>query len=68
MTFREVRKLLETAGWHLDRIKGSHHIFKKKGQVIPVPQPKGKALPIGTLRAIRRQFTAAEQRIQELER
>jgi predicted RNA binding protein YcfA (HicA-like mRNA interferase family) len=29
--FAEVRKLLESKGYRLDRISGSHHIFVKAG-------------------------------------
>ena len=37
--FRKVRKKLEQAGWRLDRVNGSHHIFKKQGHdnlIVPV--------------------------------
>nr|WP_207143430.1 type II toxin-antitoxin system HicA family toxin [Ectothiorhodospira shaposhnikovii] len=49
-------KALEADGWYLDRIKGSHHVFKhptKPGSV-PVPHPK-KDLPIGTVNSIMKQ-------------
>lgn len=41
--------MLETDGWILDRVKGSHHVFRhptKKGIVV-VPHPK-KDIPKGT--------------------
>ena len=47
---------LEQAGWKLDRVRGSHHIFKhphRSGQVV-VPHPK-KDLGKGLIAAIRRQ-------------
>jgi len=37
--FAEVRKLLESKGYVLAQISGSHHVFKKAGvapQVVPV--------------------------------
>lgn len=46
---------LEQAGWELDRIRGSHHVFKKPGhRPIVVPHPK-KELGKGLAAAIRRQ-------------
>lgn len=47
---------LTAAGWELDRVRGSHHVFKhpqKPGRVV-VPHPK-KDLGIGLIAAIRRQ-------------
>ena len=36
--FAEVRKLLETHGWTLSRIRGSHHVFTKPGAgAVPIP-------------------------------
>jgi len=31
-TYREVENILNSAGYHLDRISGSHHIFKRNGK------------------------------------
>jgi predicted RNA binding protein YcfA (HicA-like mRNA interferase family) len=48
-----VIRALRDAGWRLDRVRGSHHIFRhpdKPGTVV-VPHPR-KDLPIGTLRQI----------------
>ena len=55
MQSRLLIKELEEAGWILDRITGSHHIFKHpyNPYTIPVPHPK-KDLPIGTVKSIRR--------------
>jgi predicted RNA binding protein YcfA (HicA-like mRNA interferase family) len=46
---------LEAAGWYLDRIHGSHHVFRhpRLPGAIPVPHPR-KDLPKGTLHAIRK--------------
>jgi predicted RNA binding protein YcfA (HicA-like mRNA interferase family) len=44
--------LLETNGFRLLRIVGSHHIFFKEGiGTIPVPHPK-KDMPVGTYNSI----------------
>ena len=43
--FAKVRKLLESHGWTLSRIRGSHHIFTKKGEwpiVFPVHRQQVK--------------------------
>ena len=45
--FPVVRKMLEEAGWSLDRIGGSHHTFVKAGQrSLPIPVHGGKVDPI----------------------
>jgi predicted RNA binding protein YcfA (HicA-like mRNA interferase family) len=47
---------LEAAGWVLDRVRGSHHVFKhpSKAGIVVVPHPK-KDLGIGLVTAIRKQ-------------
>ena len=47
---------LERAGWVLDRVRGSHHVFKHpvRGGIVVVPHPK-KDLGPGLVAAIRRQ-------------
>ena len=37
MKAKELIKLLKQNGWELARIEGSHHIFKKGQQTVPVP-------------------------------
>jgi predicted RNA binding protein YcfA (HicA-like mRNA interferase family) len=47
---------LRTAGWVLDRIRGSHHVFRhpvRLGRVV-IPHPK-KDLGVGLIAAIRKQ-------------
>ena len=47
---------LKVAGWVLDRVRGSHHVFKhpeRPGHVV-VPHPK-KDLGVGLVAAIRKQ-------------
>jgi len=53
---RDLIVRLESAGWRLKAIKGSHRQFRhpEKGMVVTVPGKLGKDLPIGTLKAILR--------------
>jgi predicted RNA binding protein YcfA (HicA-like mRNA interferase family) len=46
---KEFCKLLESKGWTLKRIKGSHHIYVKSGinSRISVPVHKNKSLKLG---------------------
>jgi predicted RNA binding protein YcfA (HicA-like mRNA interferase family) len=37
VTFSDIRKLLELEGFDLDRITGSHHIFKRDEIVLVIP-------------------------------
>jgi predicted RNA binding protein YcfA (HicA-like mRNA interferase family) len=47
---------LKKAGWELDRVRGSHHVFKhpERPGIVVVPHPK-KDLGNGLVAAIRRQ-------------
>ncbi|MGH7729424.1 MAG: type II toxin-antitoxin system HicA family toxin [Vulcanimicrobiaceae bacterium] len=47
---------LKAAGWVLDRVRGSHHVFEhpKHLGLVVVPHPK-KDLGIGLVAAIRKQ-------------
>ncbi|MEQ6119233.1 type II toxin-antitoxin system HicA family toxin [Reichenbachiella sp. MALMAid0571] len=52
---KELIKKLQKAGFVLDRIKGSHHIYKhQNGKRTIVPHPK-KDLPKGTFNSILKQ-------------
>lgn len=55
MQSKQLIRELEAVGWFLDRVTGSHHMFKHPihPQTVPVPHPK-KDLPIGTVRAIKK--------------
>jgi len=56
MNSAEIIKLIEAAGWELQRTKGSHHHFKHptiKG-LVTIPHPK-KNLPMGTVKSILKQ-------------
>jgi predicted RNA binding protein YcfA (HicA-like mRNA interferase family) len=54
MTSAELIRELKAAGWIVARVKGSHHQLVKGGRTVTVPHPK-KDLPIGLVRAIRKQ-------------
>lgn len=49
-------KMIKNDGWELDRVKGSHHVFKHptKNGIVIVPHPK-KDIPKGTISSILRQ-------------
>lgn len=49
MTGKEVIDLLQSKGWKLDRIKGSHHIMVKGKKTLSVPVHSKKDLPTGLL-------------------
>ena len=56
MTSADLISDLRQAGWVLDRVRGSHHVFthaERPGLVV-VPHPK-KDLGTGLVKAIRRQ-------------
>lgn len=56
MTPKELIRILESNGFVLKRIRGSHHVFTNKtsGKITVVPVHKGD-LPRGTLHAILKQ-------------
>jgi len=57
MKVKDLIKLLENDGWHLDRMKGSHRQFKhptRQGTVTVAGKP-GSDMPPGTLKAIMKQ-------------
>lgn len=48
-------RVLERFGWHVDRIKGSHHIMRhpeKRSITLSVPVHANRTLPMGTQLAI----------------
>nr|WP_294506328.1 type II toxin-antitoxin system HicA family toxin [uncultured Rhodopila sp.] len=56
MKSADLIKEFKTAGWTLDRIRGSHHVFRHPTRpgIVVVPHPK-KDLGIGLVAAIRKQ-------------
>jgi len=55
MNGKQVIKMLKNNGWVLDRIRGSHHIMKKSGKVVPVPIHGTSDLGKGLISAIEKQ-------------
>jgi predicted RNA binding protein YcfA (HicA-like mRNA interferase family) len=56
MKSADLIRLLEAGGWTLDRVRGSHHVFRHptKPGIVVVPHPK-KDLGTGLVAAIRKQ-------------
>jgi predicted RNA binding protein YcfA (HicA-like mRNA interferase family) len=56
MNSKEIIKTLESNGWLLKRINGSHYhfIYPIQKGIVTVPYPK-KDLPVGTVRSIEKQ-------------
>lgn len=56
MKSADIIRELKLAGWRLDRIRGSHHVFThaERGGHVTVPHPK-KDLGKGLVAAIRKQ-------------
>ncbi len=56
MTSADLIRLMQRAGWVLDRVNGSHHVFRhpERSGIVVVPHPK-KDLGVGLVKAIRRQ-------------
>ena len=52
MTGKELVKKLKKAGWHEERIQGSHHVMKKGNQTEIIPCHGNKDLPVGLINAI----------------
>jgi len=55
-TYREVRKVLTGAGWHLVRQRGSHEVWAHpaRRERIVVAGKESDTIPVGTLGSIRR--------------
>ncbi|MBQ0707854.1 MULTISPECIES: type II toxin-antitoxin system HicA family toxin [unclassified Ochrobactrum] len=51
---KKIVKRLESEGFELISVKGSHHKFRKGDRTVIVPHPK-KDLPQGTAKAIAKQ-------------
>lgn len=56
MTSADLIRQLRQAGWVLDRVAGSQHVFKhpERPGIVVLPHPK-KDLGVGLMKAIRRQ-------------
>jgi predicted RNA binding protein YcfA (HicA-like mRNA interferase family) len=52
---RDIKRRLEREGWTLERIRGSHHVFRHPtGRIVVLPHPK-KDLGAGLTHAIYKQ-------------
>ena len=53
---RDIKRRLEQDGWVIERIRGSHHIFRhpSSGAIIALPHPR-KDLGVGLVRKIYKQ-------------
>ena len=59
--FADVQKLLQSNGWTLDRISGSHHIFTSPGRpIVSVPVHRGK-VKFAYVRKIQRAIEELEE-------
>ena len=62
----EMLQFLETQGFKLLRIRGSHHVFERGVQRTVVPVHGAQTLKIGTLRGILRDIELSPARFVEL--
>jgi predicted RNA binding protein YcfA (HicA-like mRNA interferase family) len=60
---KQMCRILERHGWHLDRIKSSHYVYKKPGHAaaISVPVHGNKTLKIGLQRGLMKQAGLSEK-------
>ena len=63
---KEFAKVLERDGWMLLRVRGSHHIYGKKGSVvrISIPIHGNKPLKIGLLKHFLKMANLSEKDLQ----
>lgn len=54
-TAKELMKMLETDGWHLVRVTGSHYVYRHDEKKKTVSVPLHKVMPIGTANSILKQ-------------
>ena len=56
MTSTDLIRDMQKVGWRLDRVNGSHHVYKHPDRpgIVVVPHPK-KELGLGLVKAIRKQ-------------
>lgn len=54
ITGKQLAKAVQSSGWSLARVKGSHHVFTKPGQRerIVIPIHGNQPLKIGLLRSL----------------
>lgn len=52
-TFDDIRRLLSEEGFHLCRVTGSHHIFKKTGTIFVIPVHANRVKSVYVKRVIK---------------
>jgi mRNA interferase HicA len=53
MKYEELVKKIESAGWAFKRNgKGSHRVFERNGQTLPIPCHGAHDIPVGTAKKI----------------
>ncbi len=60
---KELCKVVEFYGWELNRIRGSHHVYRKEGVelILVIPVHGSRDLPIGTLTSIMKDAELSEE-------
>jgi predicted RNA binding protein YcfA (HicA-like mRNA interferase family) len=69
VTGRQLVRILERMGWHVDRVRGSHHIMRSPVYprvTLSVPVHGRRALPIGTLSGILRDAAIGDEEFNQL--
>ncbi len=51
-TFSQIRKILEQEGFALERITGSHHVFRKEATIFVIPVHKNKVKAVYVKRVV----------------
>ncbi|MCW5618247.1 MAG: type II toxin-antitoxin system HicA family toxin [Nitrosomonas sp.] len=55
MNGKQIIKKLESEGWQLKRVSGSHHIMGKDGKIVPIPVHGSTDLGKGLIAKIEKQ-------------
>ena len=55
MNGKQIIRKLENEGWHIKRVRGSHHIMSKDNRSVPVPVHGSAEIGKGLLSAIEKQ-------------
>ena len=65
---KEFIRLIEKRGWHLKRIKGSHHVYMKVGSPVrlSVPVHGNKPLKVGLLKHFMKIAGISEEELDNL--
>jgi predicted RNA binding protein YcfA (HicA-like mRNA interferase family) len=60
---KELYKIVESYGWELKIIRGSHHIYNQEAVelILVIPVPGNRDLPVGTLKGIMKDAELSEK-------